>query len=101
MFLKYAQKLNISLFISYRQQHPEQATTNQNYSNEFLGLDFKEICVYLQRIEHDTFPLNSFQNESYYISWSYNPEKLQLTDLINNLEDIKKQAFHNSQEIEN
>ena len=57
--------MNKYFSISYQQQHPEQATIDQNCSNELLGLGFKEICVYLQRIEHDTFPPNSSPNGFY------------------------------------
>lgn len=92
--------MNKYFSILYQQQHPEQATIDQNCSNEFLGLGFKEICVYLQRIEHDTFPPNSSPNGFINIFWGYNPEKLPLTDLINNLEDIKNN-LSTSQEIEN
>jgi hypothetical protein len=45
--------MNKYFSISYRQQHPEQATINQNCSNEFLGLGFKKNCAYLQ--ERNTF----------------------------------------------
>ncbi|WP_462345845.1 hypothetical protein [Coprobacter fastidiosus] len=92
--------MNKHFSISYQQQYPEQVTIDQSYSNKFLGLGFKEICVYLQRIEHDTFPPNSSPNGFINIFWGYNPEKLPLTDLINNLEDIKNN-LSTSQEIEN
>lgn len=88
--------------ISYRKKYSEEATIDQNCKDEFLGLGFKDICLYLKEMDRTTFPEYSSSDGELHILWTYDSlsyTQLSTNELIRDLQEIKD-SLVTSEDIE-